>query len=174
MRKHHRYRGLDPDAAVLTVPMCIRRCRSGKATRAGARTPVPVVGLLDAVGVSSRGAWAACGTGCSGENQTALILRWNGMTWTRSPSPIRGNLYAMAVGPCGTASAAGAAGSGYFFHPRQLILCWAGRARTRVPCPAPPGVTSLYALAAISSRNAWAVDETGGFFNPHPRPAAQR
>ena len=138
--------------------------------------PVPAVsrGLLDAVAVSGRGAWAAGCTGCFGLKQDALILRWNGTGWTRIPSRVRGNLFAVTTGPDGTAWAAGIAGTGILSHPRPLIMRWDGHAWTRVPSPAPPAGTSIYGLTAISATDAWAVCQTASFANPHPRPVALR
>ena len=138
------------------------------------RTSVPSVsrGILDGVAVSGQGVWAVGCTGCFRPDQNALILRWDGRSWTRTPAPVRGDLYAVTAGPRHIAWAAGVAGTGYRFHPRPLILRWSGHAWTREPCPAPPAGTSIYALAATSGRNAWAVGETASFFNPHPRPVA--
>lgn len=62
-------------------------------------------------------------------------------------------MLAAAVGK--TAWAVGYAGD------RTLIERWNGTAWTRVSSPSPPGADDLAGVTAVSSRDAWAVGQSG-------------
>ena len=103
-----------------------------------------------------------------------LIVRWNGTTWTRVPSPSPGGpmaddgLTGVAATSSSNAWAVGAYNSGSGTSYRALIVRWTGTTWTRVPAPVPGGATGsvLVAVAANSASNAWAVGyystSTGG------------
>ena len=102
-------------------------------------------------------AWAVGWTD-SGGVISALILHWNGTTWTTVPSPSPGTdgiyLKAVAAAPDGTAWAIGYTESGT--STRTLILRWNGHTWTTVPNPSPPG-SYLSGVAATPAGTAWAV-----------------
>jgi hypothetical protein len=73
---------------------------------------------------SARSAWAVGVNGCDGcAHPKTVILRWNGTTWTRTPSP-KGALYGVTVTSARNAWAVGYT-SGFG---RTLILHWNGTA----------------------------------------------
>ena len=142
-------------------------------------------GLSDVAAASASSAWAVgctdCGTGSgaysSGPGRT-LILRWNGTTWTRVPSPDPGTsryITAVAAASAGSAWAVGwtGSGSGTNTRTRSLILRWNGTAWTRVPSPSPGPDDQLLGVTATSADSAWAVGYTdsGG---QHADPAVER
>jgi hypothetical protein len=127
-------------AVAVVAAVVATHTRSAEPTAAG----FTISGGLGRVAATSDGsAWAvgcsACGTG------RTLILRWNGTTWTRVPSPDPGTSCAflgVAAVSDGSAWAVGWIGNGSSTSPtstRTLILRWNGAAwtRTRVPSPAP-------------------------------------
>src|SRR5215472_3118526 len=135
-----------------------RRARLGLAVGA---VPGSVSGGLTGVATTSaRNAWAVGGT----SRGKTLILRWNGTMWRQVPSPSpAGNpaLSGVAATSAGNAWAVGSYQSGIVF--RTLILRWNGTAWKQVPSPTPAGGvqgTELSGVAAVSSRNAWAVGST--------------
>jgi serine/threonine-protein kinase len=116
---------------------------------------------------SASRAWAVgctdCGTGISTPTSArALIMRWNGTAWTTvpNPSPVGSILTSVAVGPDGTAWAAGYTDSATYLL-RTLIMRWNGTAWTTVPSPDPgrgAGMGSyLSGVAAGPDGTAWAV-----------------
>jgi hypothetical protein len=117
-------------------------------------------GLTGVATTSARNAWAVGGT----SRGKTLILRWNGTAWRQVPSPSpAGNpaLSGVAATSAGNAWAVGSYQSGIVF--KTLILRWNGTAWKQVPSPTPAGGvqgTELSGVAAVSSRNAWAVGST--------------
>jgi hypothetical protein len=140
--------------------------------------PNQVSGLSAVAATSSRNAWAVGygpAPGVTGGTFQALILRWDGSTWTRQPAPQpSGPLVNELTGVTAT-SARDAWAVGYYFngaHTQTLILHWSGRAWTRVPSPDPGGRTrfnTLTAVTANSATNAWAV---GYSLAPHAPPTS--
>jgi hypothetical protein len=110
--------------------------------------------------LSATNAWAV------GDYQTTtgvldtLILHWNGVTWTKVPSPnpslITNRLDAVSGDSATDVWAVGdyAPGSG---ADSTLILHWDGSKWARVASPtAGSSVSNLYGVSAVSSTNAWA------------------
>jgi len=135
--------------ALLMVTNGIVRATAGDA---GARQPEPA-GLVavsgDLRGVAATSVSNAWAVGSAGSGKT-LILRWNGKTWKRvpSPSPSGSYLAGVAATSARNAWAVGGTGSG-----RTLILRWNGVAWKQVPSLA----GSLSSVAAVSATDAWAV-----------------
>jgi len=116
---------------------------------------------LSAVAATSpANAWAA-GTAIGGGLSSTLILHWNGRAWTRVRSPggdagtasfLTGlaattERNVLAVGVLTTGSAGG-----------TLVLRWTGSAWRRMPSPnLGPSSNNLFAVAASSAGNIWAV-----------------
>jgi hypothetical protein len=133
-------------------------------------TPSPSPGafpsLSSVVATSSTNAWAVG----SYNFGTTLIEHWNGKTWTvqKSPNGPGGTAsYLSGVAATSSTDAWAVGNSNDDDSPNSsthvLVEHWNGTAwkRNRAPTPAPDGEPSLYAVAATSRTNAWAV----GFFN---------
>jgi hypothetical protein len=125
--------------------------------------------LYGVAATSASNAWAVGTTVNARGTLLTFILRWNGTTWTRVPSPSPGPfnnlLYGVAATTASNAWAAGwtetAAG-----HVTTLIEHWNGTTWTRVPSPNPGSEGStLYGVAATSASNAWAVGTTSDGIN---------
>ena len=123
-------------------------------------TSFTVSGALGGVAAtSSDNAWTV---GCVDTSCTKpLILRWNGTTWTRVPSPDLGTDYALnsvAAASADSAWAVGWTGSGTTSetNSRSLILHWNGRTWTRVPSPSPGQDSQLLSVSVTPAGNAWA------------------
>jgi hypothetical protein len=141
---------------------------------ASARPATPAVPLVPnatfrGVAVVSRQlAWAVgnlkTGDGAS-TRLGALIMRWDGSTWARVPSPaIPGAILSSVTAP----GAASAWAVGTVSRPngncpcRALTEHWDGTAWKQVASPH-PAHRSLTAVSAVSARSVWAV----GTFTPH-------
>ena len=133
-------------------------------------SPSPADSSLYGVAAAPDGtAWAVGHTGNGSAvpgvsaSSSALILRWNGTTWTQVPSPGPGTtdnyLFGVAATPAGTAWAVGYADSGGVIS--TLIMRWNGSAWTTVPSPSPAD-SYLYSVAAAPDGTAWPVGWTGG------------
>jgi hypothetical protein len=135
-----------------------------------APSPSPGTGsaLSSVAATSGHNAWAVgCTAFCflhSAHPQT-VILRWNGITWKRAPSPAlarTGALNGIAATSASNAWAVGCAG--HCFGPqattRTMIARWNGTAWKHVASPSPAGNSVLTAVTATSARNAWAVGYT--------------
>ena len=87
--------------------------------------------LLGVVAVSARRAWAVGATG-SGDGPTkTLVLRWNGTTWKKMPSPSprpNGGLSGVAATSADNAWAVGYTASRSHGSEQTLILRWNGTA----------------------------------------------
>ena len=123
-------------------------------------TSFTVSGVLGGVAAtSSDNAWTV---GCADTSCTKpLILRWNGTTWTRVPSPDLGTDYVLsgvAAASADSAWAVGWTGSGTSSetNSRSLILHWNGRTWTRVPSPSPGQDSQLLSVSVTPAGNAWA------------------
>lgn len=125
--------------------------------------PVALAGTLQAVAATSPGnAWAVGETISHHSTETdTLILHWDGVAWTRVPSPANGRLYGITAVSARNAWAVGDSYLGGHGSNTSLILHWNGASWTRVPSPTPTrSWAGLYGVAAISSRDAWAVGWT--------------
>lgn len=118
--------------------------------------------LAGVAATATSDAWAvglesASPLGSSSPSQQALILHWDGVSWTQVAVPALGsfaNLRAVAATSTSNAWAVGSytrsGGS------RALILHWDGSSWTQMPGPA----GELGGVAASSPSNAWAVGST--------------
>ena len=138
------------------------------ATWAQDASPSPGQADLNGISAGPGGvAWAAgesCMSGCDTTSPTlrTLILRWNGSTWSQTPSP-GGNaeLFAVSAGPGGTAWAVGQSctsgcGTSSQVAP-PLILRWNGASWSPVPLTNAPNDALLLSVSAGPGGTAWAV-----------------
>jgi hypothetical protein len=110
--------------------------------------------LLGVAVVSRRSAWAVGSyISASGTTGGALIEHWNGCAWKIVKSPkLAGGLEGVAAVSSSSVWAVGAQSKG------TLVEHWNGRTWKIVPSPdRGSGGSNLLAVAALSSRNAWAV-----------------
>jgi hypothetical protein len=142
-----------------------------------ARVPSPSPGGHDGVStlagvsaVSASDAWAVGSYGTGLDDRT-LVLGWNGVRWSRAPSPNPG----FPAGPNGLAGvsavsasdawAVGSYGLGSLTHPvKTLVLRWNGTRWAQVPSPSPGGVNGSQLLGVTSTpkSGAWAVGVANG------------
>jgi hypothetical protein len=144
-------------ATCAATPAAAGQARSGPA---GPAAPVSVNGFLTAVaGTSAASAWAAGSKANARGIPETLIMRWNGATWTRVPSPATPGGSELAGVAALSARGAWAVGDAGIFASRRstLILRWNGTSWTRVPSPTPAGGGVLHAVAAVSASSAWAA-----------------
>lgn len=104
---------------------------------------------------------------CWGDRDRTLVLRWNGSTWRREPSPnagVGGNLLnGVASVSAGDAWAVGAYFPDFGDPYRTLILRWDGSTWRRVPSPNDGSPDNfLNGVVATSPANAWAVGSGNG------------
>src|SRR5262249_24270480 len=119
------------------------------------------------IGVSAApdgSAWAA-GSTTSGR---ALIVHWNGATWSQAASPVPGGtalLHGVSAAPAGGAWAAVntcASGCGaWAAADRTLILRWAGVSGSQPASPSPGRTACLSGISAGPDGGAWAVGYAG-------------
>jgi hypothetical protein len=114
-------------------------------------------------------AWAvghSCVSGCdtASEADAMLIVRWNGSTWSQTPSPSPGHaitLDSVAAAADGSAWAVGefctAGCTTASETSATLILRWNGSSWSQTPSPSPYHVVALGGVAAVSGGTAWAV-----------------
>ena len=125
----------------------------------------PVPGQLIGVSAGPDGsAWAA-GSTTSGR---ALIVHWNGATWSQAASPVPAGtalLHGVSAGPDGSVWTAGntcASGCGTSSEAdRTLILRWDGASWSQTASPSPGSTAFLYGISASPDGSAWAVGYTG-------------
>src|SRR5690349_2778115 len=132
----------------------------------GAQPPSPgtLENSLSGVAVLSPcDAWAVGSDIGTGAFQT-LIEHWNGFSWAQvdSPDPGSGNNFLNSVRAASASSiwAVGSTSDGT--SSQTLIEHWNGTTWTTVPSPDPGGTGNdnyLFAVAAISHSDAWAVGE---------------
>ncbi len=116
-----------------------------------------------------RNAWAV-GSGTIASH-TPLILRWDGASWRRVPTPGAGAHYYPFLDGVAATSARHAWAVGDSTNCGcgpgvSLTLRWDGQAWKRVTSPTPGGGTDLLGVAALSARSAWAVGLTGSGDGP--------
>ena len=160
LRQHLRPRHISPVKAAVTAGVAVAVVAAVVvAAKPGPQAPAAagftISGGLGRVAAASDGsAWAVgctgCGTGSGAPGGRTLILRWNGTTWTRVPSPDPGTssvIAGVAAASDGSAWAVGWTGSGSSTSPTSttLILRWNGTAWTQVPSPNPGPDASLRA-----------------------------
>ena len=112
--------------------------------------------LLGVAATSASSAWAVGAT--LGRRGQALVMRWDGTSWTHSPiaRPAKGSaLRAVAALSARDAWAVGSVGPGTEMRP--YILHWDGTAWRRVPVPKMSESAQLTGVAVVSARDAWAV-----------------
>src|SRR5258708_4518572 len=122
-----------------------------RAARSPASSPVLGYQLNGVASASAATAWAA---GTSNQN-TLHLIRWDGRTWQRVPTPGGGYFNGVAAISGGDAWAVGA-GPGN----KALIEHWNGTAWTRVTAPSTGGAAILHAVAAVSPDDVWAAGGT--------------
>jgi hypothetical protein len=137
-------------------------------------------GALNAVTtIGGSEAWAVGNKG-NGKVIVTMIERWNGRAWKAVPSPLPidsggSDLTAVAAASAGRAWAVGYYFADTMFEPAvfTVIERWNGRAWKQEPSPSPGGLIDsgpdqslLYAVAAISSSQAWAA---GSFSSGNPK-----
>jgi hypothetical protein len=133
-------------------------------------SPSPGAGsaLSSVAAVSARSAWAVgCTAFCflHAVSPRTVILRWNGVAWKQVPSPALARVGALNGVAATSASNVWAVGcAGHCFGPmattQTMIVHWDGTAWKYVASPSPAGNSVLAAVAATSTRNAWAVGYT--------------
>ncbi len=125
--------------------------------------------LLGVSALSTSTAWAVGYYQTSGSSpQKTMILRWNGTTWTKVPSPNPGGANGSSLAGVSAVSPTNAWAVGSYVTKtsstlvaKTLILHWNGTTWAKVASPNPPGGGSLTAVTALSSTDAWAV---GSYF----------
>ena len=117
-------------------------------------------------------AWAVgyiCTSGChtAAEADQMLILRWDGTSWSQSPTPSLGSdalLDAVSAGPGGTAWAVGSSCTPGCLATRAatraLILHWNGTAWLQAASPSPASRAILTGVSAAPGGGAWAAGYT--------------
>jgi hypothetical protein len=139
------------------------------ASTEGAWPTVPNPGMSDRITgvstVSSTFAWAV-GDFFTGSEQDTLVLKFNGSTWKKVPSPTPGGTHGSGLAAVSADAAKDAWAVGQFSdgsRTNTLALRWNGLSWSQVATPN-PGVSQalLTGVTAISPTNAWAV---GGFFD---------
>jgi hypothetical protein len=116
---------------------------------------------------SAKNAWAV-GDYVTGNGENTLIEHWNGTTWSVTPSPSQSHTDNLLIGVTAT-SVKNAWAVGFYlnsqFMEQTLIEHWDGTRWRIVPSPDPSGSAnsnSLWAVAATSASNAWAVGAYSG------------
>jgi hypothetical protein len=122
--------------------------------------------FLNGVRAASANSVWAVGSASDGTDSKTLIEHWNGTTWKTVPSPSPGSgfneLNGVRVVSANDAWAVGAYADGNGTHKKTLTLHWNGRTWKQVASPSPGGAGNdnyLFAVAATSHRDAWAVGE---------------
>ncbi len=118
---------------------------------------------------SAHDAWAVGDFANSSGRERTLILHWNGRAWAQVASPNPGGsksgdvLESVAVTSSSDGWAVGSYVNGSDTIQNVLLLHWNGRKWTAFASPKPGVRNELFAVAASSSGNVWAVgDFTGG------------
>jgi hypothetical protein len=130
------------------------------------RSPSPGASdaLAGVVATSSANAWAVGGETYLDKigqyRSRTLVEHWNGKKWKVQPSPNLGifnGLNGVAATSSSNAWAVGDYGTGHHIAGQPLIEHWNGKKWKIQSSPSPPGISQLHGVAAISSKNAWAV-----------------
>lgn len=144
------------------APAATNATRAPVASSAPAGTTAPgntgytAHGTLEAVAAASAAdAWAV---GDLGQQNTPLIVHWNGTKWgrVRAGAPAGTELRAVAASSPGNAWALGQTWRTGSTRSMPVILHWNGRAWRQVPSPAPSGAF-LNSVSVTSPANAWVV-----------------
>lgn len=170
-------------AGVVTVLLLSGTAASTAVAQSAARVPVPIaverfaaapVGtatlvkggvLASATTVSARSVWAVGATDFGTARSRPLVVRWNGATWKRVPTP-RFRKSTALFGVAGTSArdvwAVGEYDSDLAgdAHGKPLILRWNGHTWRRLPSPDPAAGGLLSDVTVVSARDAWAVGST--------------
>jgi hypothetical protein len=110
---------------------------------------------------STTSAWAVGYSYASGITN-GLIEHWNGTAWTQVPSPSpTGGSYLTGVAAVSPTSAWAVGYSNPSAPVKALIEHWDGTSWNQVPSPSPDD-SALFAVAATSATDAWAVGSAGG------------
>ncbi len=130
-------------------------------------TPIPAGAnefLRGVVATSASNVWAVGADYPSGATVgKTLILRWDGNSWSRQPSPDKGTGTNALSGVAATsASSAWAVGQYNTSTAHPLIVHWNGSSWSRQWTPTPLGYEALHAVAATSRSSAWAVGQDPG------------
>jgi PKD repeat protein len=128
----------------------------------GTSSPATLVGIA---AISRANIFAVGAFGDFREPTHTLIVRWNGTRWRRVPSPNPGSVTAVEeLSAVSAVSATNAWAVGRYEdqgagNNLTLIQRWNGRNWRAVRAPFPHGADgdSLYSVAAVSARAAWAV-----------------
>jgi hypothetical protein len=139
LRQHLRPRHISPAKTAIAAGVAVAVVAAVVAAHTRSAAPAAASftvsgGLWGVAATSADSAWAV---GCTttttaGKCAKTLIVRWNGTTWTRVPSPDPGQnsvLTSVAATSASSAWAFGQTGGG------MLILRWNGTSWTRVPSP---------------------------------------
>ena len=99
------------------------------------------------------------GQGTNASSGSARSMRWNGTAWQKVPvaAPADSELFGVAHVPNSRTWAVGFVWPTGSANSSTLILRWTGRAWSRVASPDPRPTDRLYAVAATSPHDAWAV-----------------
>lgn len=116
--------------------------------------------LLGVVSTSPRNAWAVGSLGVT--SPSALIVRWDGASWTRASVSVRATASVLDAVAATSARNAWAVGSTGSARHHILIMRWNGRTWRQVPRLGGIG-GSLAGVTAISARDAWAVGATSRY-----------
>ena len=127
---------------------------------------IPGATLFDISATSATYAWAVGELPLAGGKTQTLIVRWNGHSWSRIPSPnvnVNYNtLFGVSASSASSAWAVGCYGTGSSCaSTNALVLHWNGSTWTRVATPH-PGTTGnrLADVSTLSSTAAWTVGAT--------------
>src|SRR5215831_12458195 len=133
-------------------------------SRAASASPGQSAKLYSVSARPGGSAWAAgysCASGCGTASSVdrTLILRWNGVSWSRAASPSPGRvaaLYSVSAGPGGSAWAVGFSCCASKVD-RTLILRWNGTRWSRAASPSPGRNAVLNGVSAGPGGSAWAA-----------------
>jgi hypothetical protein len=134
--------------------------------------PTPNLGpnsmLFGITALSANDVWAT-GQYDAGERTETVALHWDGLSWTVVPTPnvgpLSNTLFRVAAVSTNDVWAAGYYVDELLQMRRTLVLHWDGTQWTVVPSPnsGDPSIgnndNSLYAIAAVSSNDVWAVGD---------------
>jgi hypothetical protein len=123
------------------------------------------VGLLDGSTENPLGPGRAA-PGASSTDPRSFIARWNGRSWSQSPSLSPGNFDVLqAVGTTSATDSWAVGETATDGREQTLIEHWDGKTWQQVTSPDPDGGdadNNLEGVYASSAGNAWAVGDSGG------------
>ena len=111
--------------------------------------------LVSLTALSANNVWAV-GTYVDGTTPHALIVHWDGQSWSQTPSPAVGRLNSVSASGPNDIWAVGLVNEN-----TTLTLHWDGISWAQVPSPSPRSGSILTGVAALSSNDAWAVGYSG-------------